>query len=244
MRTNNMQAGYDRRFRWALVIAVAPALWLVPTVARAQKKGNDEPVPFATLKAYEVQEATDLKGQNPQDPILRLANAAIVGTASGGLCTPAGQNPCAFATQAVSRIPLEFGVGPLSGDFQVMFDTMLSGLLSDLVLVAKGSVQGILDLRPLLKQNPEPMALMKGRWKSKVLDARGTFSGAFLLPFPYPPCVTRFAYLDPVAGLQCLEPTETSLGRPVTKVVATFLKTGTFDPDDKDDDDANGHGRN
>ena len=233
------------RIRWALVAVVAPGLWLAPAVSRAQNKGDD-PVPFATLKLYEVQEATDLKGGKPQDPVLRLANAALVGTASGGLCT-AGQDPCAFDTVAVSRIPLQIGVGPLTGDFQVMFDTMMNPghLLSDLVLVAKGSVAGRLDLRPLLNKTA-PMALMSGNWKSKALGVRGTFSGTFLIPFPDPTkqCASGFAYLDPTAGLQCLGPDEMSLGRPVTKVVASFLKTGPFGPGDDDDDGGDGHGRN
>jgi len=244
MRTN-MWYRSGARIRWALAAAVVPGLWLAPAVSRAQGNGGD-PEAFATLKLYEVQEATDLKGNKPEDPILRLANAALVGTASGGLCT-AGQDPCAFDTLAVSRVPLHIGVGPLTGDFQVMFDTMMNPghLLSDLVLVAKGSVHGTLDLRPLLNRTA-PMALMNGRWKSKMLDARGTFSGTFLLPFPDPSgqCATGFAYLDPGLGLQCLETTEMSLGRPVTKVVATFVKTGPFSPGDDDDDDADGHGRN
>jgi hypothetical protein len=240
MRTT-MADREGRGARWVLVAMLAPGLWLAPAASRA----DDDPVPFATIKAYEVQEATDLRG-NPQNPALRLANASIVGTASGGLCT-AGQDPCAFDTMATSRIPLLFGVGPLGGSFQVMFDTLMNPghLLSDLVLIAKGSIHGTLDLRPLLNRTA-PMALMKGQWKSKMLGVRGTFSGTFLVPFPDPTkqCATGFAYLDPAAGLQCLEPTEISLGRPVTKVVATFLKTGACGPDDEDDDfDAAGRGR-
>jgi hypothetical protein len=243
MRTKMVERE-GRGVRWALVVAAAAGLGLAPAVSHAQPRGND-PAPFATLKAYEVQEGTDLKGKNPQDPVLRLANASLVGTVSGGLCT-AGQDPCPFDTLAVSRIPLGVGVGPLNGKFQVLFDTLMNPghLLSDLVLVAKGSVQGTLDLRPLLTKTA-PMALMKGSWKSRALDARGTFSGTFLVPFPDPSrqCATGFAYLDPGAGFQCLEASEMSLGRPVTKVVATFVKTGPFDPgDDDDDDDGNGHG--
>ena len=229
--------------RWVLAVAVGLGLGLAPAASRAAGRGDD-PVPFATVKAYEVQESTDLKG-NPQDPALRLANAAIVGKASGGLCT-AGQDPCAFDTLAISKVPLQLGVGPLNGDFQVMFDTMMNPghLLSDLVLIAKGSVHGTLDLRPLLNRTA-PMALMSGRWGSRTLDARGTFSGRFLVPFPQPTrqCATGFAYLDPVAGLQCLEDSEMSLGHPVTKVVATFIKTGPFRPGDDDEDDGGGHGR-
>jgi hypothetical protein len=242
-----MPARDDRRFRWALAVAVVPALWLAPGVSHAQGRpgGDPEPTPFATLKLYEVQEATDLRDARSEDPELRLANAALVGTASGRLCT-AGQDPCAFDTLAKSRVPLKIGVGPLTGDFQVLFDTMMNPgrLLSDLVLVAKGSVQGTLDLRPILTRTA-PMALISGRWKSKALGARGTFSGTFLVPFPDPTrqCATRFAYLDPTAGLQCLEPFEMSIGRPVTKLVATFLQTGTFGPGDKGDDDEDGRGK-
>jgi hypothetical protein len=255
---SKMLAGDERRFRWALVIAVVPALWLVPAVSRAQgKQGGDPEPPFATLKLYEVQEATDLRGQ-PQAPALRLANAALVGTASGGLCT-AGQDPCPFDTLAKSRVPLQIGVGPLTGDWQAMLDDELIHpdgipLLSDLVLVANGSVTGTLDLRPLLT-GKAPIALMKGRWKSKALDARGTFSGAFLVPFPDPRAADDpkrcpgFVYLDlapvdPQNPYQCLAPTEMSLGRPLTKVVAAFLKTGPFGPGDGDGDDTDGPGRN
>lgn len=247
MRTNLMERE-GGGIRWMLAVAVAAGLGLAPAVSRAQTRaqtrGNDS-TPFATVKAYEVQEGTDLKGDNPQDPVLRLANASLVGMASGGLCT-AGQDPCPFDTLAISRIPLHFGVGPLNGNFQVLFDTMMNPghLLSDLVLVAKGSVHGTLDLRPLLNRTA-PMALMQGTWRSRALGVRGTFSGTFLVPFPDPTkqCATGFAYLDPVVGLQCLEPNETSLGRPVTKVVATFVKTGTFGPDDPDDEDGVGEAR-
>jgi hypothetical protein len=245
MRTGKFDRG-RRGLRWALVAAAVPTLWLAPSAfAQDRRGGGDHPrEPFATLTLYEVQEATDLKGPD-DDPRLRLANASLVGTASGGMCT-AGQDPCAFDTKAVSHIPLAKGYGELQGDFQVMFDTMLNPghLLSDLLLVATGSVQGTLDLRPLLG-GTQPIALMEGKWKSRQIGARGTFKGTFLVPFPDPTksCPTGYAYLDPETGLQCLMPTETSLGRPVTKVVATFYKTKFFGPDDRDEDDDGDHGR-
>lgn len=235
----------DHRFRAALVAAVAAGLSLAPAVSRAQGNRADKPEPtlFATLKLYEVQEATDLKELKPADSVLRLANAALVGTASGGLCT-AGQDPCAFDTRATSSVPLQEGVGPINGTFQALFDTMTNPghLLSDLVLVADGSVTGTLDLRPLLNRTA-PVALMSGRWASKALGVRGTFTGTFLVPFPDPTtqCATGFAYLDPSAGFQCLAPSEISLGRPVTKVVATFMKTGSFGRGDGGDGGP-GHG--
>ncbi len=243
MRTKVRQQD-GHHIRWVLAVAVGLGLGLAPAASRAAGRGED-PVPFATVKAYEVQEGTNLKTPRADDSVLRLANASLVGTASGGLCT-AGQDPCAFDTLAVSSVPLKVGVGPIHGSFQVLFDTMMNPghLLSDLVLVARGFITGQLDLRPLLNRTA-PMALMSGQWRSRTLDARGTFTGTFLVPFPDPTkqCETKFAYLDPKAGLQCLDASEVSLGRPVTKVVATFIKTGPFRPGDDDDDDDGGHGK-
>jgi hypothetical protein len=249
MRTR-MQERDGWRIRWAVVAAVATVFGLAPTASRAQGSTGDPP-PFATLKLYEVQEGTDLKPAGPE-PALRLANAALVGSASGGLCT-GGQDPCAFDTVAKSSVPFKVGVGPIHGNFQVLFDTMSSRthLLSDLVLIAKGSITGTLDLRSILNRTA-PIAPMKGQWKSKALDARGTFSGTFFVPVttvptnpgePDPCPGTHFAYFDPSTGLQCLITTEFSLGRPVTKVEASFIKTGRFRPGDDDDDRGDdGHG--
>jgi len=247
MRTGTSDRG-ARRLRWAVVAVALVGLGRAPSVFAGGGHGGgggNPPKPFATLKLYEVQEGTDLKGPN-DNPWLRLANASLVGTASGGLCT-AGQDPCAFDTRAESNVPLAKGVGELQGDFQVLFDTMLNPghLLSDLLLVATGSVKGTIDLRPLLN-GTQPLAFMSGKWESRQLDARGTFKGTFSVPFPDPTktCPTGFAYLDAdTGGLECLAATETSLGRPVTRLVATFLKTRSFGPGNGDDDDDGDHGR-
>lgn len=248
MRTGKFDGGGN--FRWAVVALVASGLWLAPAVSRAKdRRGGGDPTPFATLQLYEVLEGTDLKG-NP--PALRLANAALVGKSSGGVCT-AGQDPCDFNTLATSRVPFNTGVGPIKGDFQVLFDTMMNPghLLSDLVLKATGSIDGTLDLRPLLS-GTQALAFMNGKWKSKDIGVRGTFTGTFFVPTTTIPedaggsdlCPeTHFAYFDASGGFVCLTSDEFSLGRPVTKVVATFLKTGTIGPGDKDDD-ADEHGKN
>jgi hypothetical protein len=248
MRTHIFEG---RRNRWAVVALVAPGLWLAPAISQAEnRRGGGEPTLFATLKLYEVQEGTDFRVRG-QAPVLRLANATLVGTATGEICdatampgVPA-QDPCAFDTTALSRVPLAPGdeQGDLDGDFQLLFDAFpQQQLLSDLVLVAKGEVEGTIDLRPLLDPtNPQPIAFMEGRWMSKKLGVKGTFTGTFFVPFPDPTgtCATGYAYIDRPGGtgLVCLEPNETSLGNPVTKVIATFLKTGKMDAHDKDKHD-------
>lgn len=245
MRTRILEGG---RNRWAVVALVAPGLWLTPAVSQAQNQkrgGGGEPTLFATLRLYEVQEGTDLRVRG-QAAVLRLANATLVGTATGDICdatampgVPA-QDPCAFDTTAISRVPLDRGKGDLDGDFQLLFDAFpQQQLLSDLVLVAKGEVEGTIDLRPLLDPtNPQPIALMEGRWKSKKLGVKGTFTGTFFVPFPDATgtCATGYAYIDRPGGtgLVCVKPNEKSLGNPATKVIATFMKTGKMDAKDKD----------
>ena len=255
-----MLARNDRRLRWALVVAVVSGLWLAPATSRAQNR-RSQPTLFATLTLYEVQEGTDLEGQNP---VLRMANAALVGKATGPICAatampPApAQDPCNFDTLAVSNVPLDKGVGELKGDFELLFDSMMNPghLLSDLVLVAKGTVNAKLDLTPLLNQTGAVAFIRDGKWKSRTLGVKGTVTGTFFVPsFTVPadptqpdPCPeTHFAYVDPNGGFQCLATTEFSLDRPVTKVVATFMKTGTIGGDgdgDRDKDDADEAGRN
>jgi hypothetical protein len=242
MRARILEAG---RNRWAVVALVAPGLWLAPAVSQAQNQkrgGGDEPALFATLRLYEVQEGTDLRGREGS-PALRVANAALVGSATGAICAATSmppQDPCPFDTTAVSHVPLSKGFGELSGDFQLLFDSMPDQrLLSDLVLVANGSVQGTLDLRPILFNN-QPIATMEGTWKSKKLGVKGTFTGTFFVPVrdPAGACATGYVYVDLSSGspvFQCLEPNEMSLGNPVTKVIATFWKTGNMDAHDKDD---------
>jgi len=229
-----------RNFRWALGAAVLSGLWLAPALSWAQDAPGENAAATTlatttTLTLYEVQEGTDLK-QHTEDVVLRLANAAIVGTATGALCAATGQDPCAFDTLAKSNVPLNRGFGPLNGAFELLFDTNASGihLLSDLVQVADGRVTGTLDLRPVL--SGQPVAFMDGEWRSRTLDAQGTFTGTFLIPIADPSgtCSTGFAYLDPSSGLQCLTSSEISLTRPVTKVLATFVNTGPADPQDKE----------
>lgn len=248
MRTRKPEGG---RSRWALVALVVPGLWLSPAVSQAQNQarrgGGGDPTLYASLKLYEVQEATDLR-ERGNAAVLRLANATLVGTASGAICdatatpeTPP-QDPCAFDATAISQVPLDKGYGDLDGDFQLLFDAFPDQqLLSDLVLVADGGVEGTIDLRPILFDN-RPIATMEGKWKSRTLGVRGTFTGTFFVPVPDPTggCGTGYVYVDDTSGspvLQCLEQNEMSLGNPVTKVIATFMKTGAMGRQDRDDDD-------
>lgn len=204
-------------------------------LAGAGRRGREL---LANVTLWEVQEYLRLKAGSHEDNIaFRLANATLVGDATDGLCAGTGVAQCAMDARARSTVSLETGVGPISGAFNILVDSdPNSPLLSDLVLVATGTLSGTLDLRPvlLLKQGlpgGAPVAPAQGRWRSRELDVRGSFSGAFLVPVPAaalglhcsPEPAKDFMYFNPAGpGTGCLTDADFSLGIPVTKFVGTL----------------------
>lgn len=236
-----------------LLAVVVGTLGLLPAVVEARdRRGSPPPAEkeFATVTAWEVQEFLRLKQGGYRGNILfRLANATLVGDATDGLCPPAptGETPlpCAFDARARSSVNTKTGTGPIIGNFNILVDTdPKSPLLSDLVLFAAGSLNGTLDLRPVVLAQETggayggPVAPASGRWRSEDLDASGHFAGGFLIPVEYPGCPRGFVYLNlPVLlpgedepqqlipleladPFQCLGDGDFSLGSPVTKFVA------------------------
>jgi len=245
----------ERRRRVSVRVLVAAVALLViglPGVAAAAEQF------FAGVTLWEVQEYLRLKSGSHSDNLMfRLANATLVGDATAGLCAPVGVETCAMDARATSTVSLSTGTGPITGAFNILLDSNPnSPLLSDLVLVATGTLHGTLDLRlvSLFVESTNtpgtpppaggPVAPAQGRWRSRELDARGSFIGGFLVPVPSAPfaafggpCATGFAYLNfafsPVPGpvlpvdvapmFQCLEPSDFSLGSPVTKFVGSLF---------------------
>lgn len=111
-------------------------------------------------------------------------------------------------------------------------------MLSDLILVATGTLEGTLDLRPVIA-GTAPIAPAAGRWRSQELGAQGSFKGAFLVPVPAPlapdwvtgqplDCSSdpnkNFVYVDPTTYRPgCRADSDFSLGSPVTKFVADLM---------------------
>jgi hypothetical protein len=234
-----MKRERKRRIRWqsrGLVVALAVTVGLLPGLAAAEETF------FARITLWEVQEYLRLKASSHRDNIaFRLANATLVGDASDGLCAGTGAAECAMDARARSTVSLKTGSGPISGAFNILLDTNPgSPLLSDLSLVASGTLEGTLDLNPVLLflategAVGAPVAPAQGRWRSRELDARGSFSGAFLIPIPSaklmamfgrPDCERKFAYFNPLTAplvLDCLGDADFSLGIPVTKFVGTL----------------------
>jgi hypothetical protein len=240
----------------ALLAVVVGIVGLLSAVADAHDKKKPKPPPaerpFANVTAWEVQEFLRLKQGGYRDNIVyRLANATLVGDASGGLCPPATPGiaplPCGFDAKANSNVNTQQGTGPINGNFHVLVDSdPKSPLLSDLVLFARGTLNGTLDLRPVVLAQQTggvyggPVAPASGRWRSEDLDENGSFTGGFLIPVEYPGCPRGFAYVNvPVLmpgedepqqliprelaePFQCLADGDFSLGSPVTKFVAAL----------------------
>lgn len=196
--------------RSTAVALLAVALsWLAPAVASAE-------VPVARIVLYEVMESLELR-QTRRDAVpfsKRIADAALLGTSVVPLSpgTPFAANQSITAT-ATSRVILDptregFGTGPITGAFDLVVSRDLDNNgrqnLSDLVVVASGSLQGTLDLRPALVEQ-QPFARVSGQWALGD-DSAGRFSGLFLIPFDYPGL--GLVYLDPpelqAAGSVCL----------------------------------------
>lgn len=216
----------------AALVPVLGLLLLMPSAALAEE-------PFATVTAWEIQEFLRLRTGDDDDSVTRrVANATLVGHATGGLCVLVGQDPCAIDGRARSSVNLSTGLGPISGTFDVLFDMdTASPLLMDLVLAGTADLDGVLDLRPALLFNVNPLAsgaapvaFASGTWKSKKLHARGTFMATFLIPIPdfLAACpAVGLAYYNPLATpvvYECLGPGDFSLGAPVVKVTADLTK--------------------
>jgi hypothetical protein len=172
------------------LIAAVMALGFVPVVASAQTR----------VIAYEVMEALQLKpAKGKHDPAAiarRFAEAALLGNivvAVGPSAPFAGAtNITATATSNVNLVAgaAAFGTGPIKADFDFSTYMDLDGNhrpnLSDLVIIASGSLKGTLDLRPALAAVPSPYALVAGEWHAKGVGG-GPFVGVFLIPFePWP----------------------------------------------------------
>ncbi len=243
-------AGFTKRVVGALVGLMAVAAF-VPAVAWAQ-------VPVAQVTMYEVLEALQFKkpieveNSTPQAFARRFAEAALLGNRVVSFGDPifgASSFIGAEATSTVNIDPLSsrFGTGPIRGSFDLLTDFNGGAVehLSDLAVVARGRIDGTLDLRPALIPDrktgkPTPIAPVSGQWRLSTAQG-GQFQGAFLIAaevfgpgggnwYVQPDalnagCVSGPAI--PVGGgvsLCQLDPTEFVLGIPLTKAVLFLFR--------------------
>jgi hypothetical protein len=236
-----------KRVVGALAGLVAVAAF-VPAVAWAQ-------APVAQLTGYEVFEALQFKKPlehtTPQAFAKRFAQAALLGNSVVSFGDPVFGASSYFGAEATSNVNINpasrtFGTGPIQGTFDLLFDYNFGAVdhLSDLAVVASGTLAGTLDLRLALDPtHPQPIAPVSGKWKlTTVRGEHGQFQGAFFIPVdlttlglpglwyvqsPAGACVSKTVVaLSAEASACLLDSTEYVLGIPLTKVVLVLFSDG------------------
>jgi len=237
-----------KRVVGALAGLVAVAAF-VPAVAWAQ-------VPVAQVTMYEVLEALQfkkpIKHSDPQAFARRFAEAALLGNSVVSFGDPVFGAASYIGAEATSKVNINpgsrhFGTGPIEGTFDLLTDFNGGDVdhLSDLLVVARGKIEGTLDLRPALNPDPAqqlPIAPVSGKWKlTTVHGERGRFQGAFLIAVEALGPGGGDWYLQPDAlGASCvsgnsfpagpgvslcqLDSTEYVLGIPLTKAVLFLFR--------------------
>ncbi len=226
-----------RRVLGALLMALLfVTVLIVPGVASAQ-------APIATAVLYEVAEALKLKGPktatSPEDFKRRIAEATLLGKDVTGAPGTAFYGSGFIVAEAVSRVNVVTGIGPIRGTFDLLTDTdPTRQSLDTLAITRSGVLEGQLDLSTAR----QGYAQVRGRYRFQGRGGQeGQFQGVFLIPFqlPIPGLETQYWYLDlgPLAGtcagattlpigpggaavsLCPLTSAEYSLGIPLTKAV-------------------------
>lgn len=221
------------RLLGSLLLAAA-LVGLSPVLAYAQ-------APIAVVSLWEIQEFVRFKpADEPGEVTRRLADAALVGVAVGGICppgtatitTPIGSG-CAVGLRATSRVDLTTGTGPISGTVNILADVPATLVPDPVLVAATGSLKGTLDLGPALTFLATggaagiPTGDVTGTWRIKELKLRGTLAGLFQIPVPSGACDLGFAYVNPTGALglptvQCLGLSDFSLGVPAIKFTAVL----------------------
>lgn len=186
------------RLGWTGLLTALALLLVAPGQSVAQA-----PSFYAGVVTYEVAEHLRFKGGagEPTDFKVRLAKATLLGQVVLGAEGTDAATPFVTGTyfDAEARSFVRFtGKGPLIGTFNTLqdFDPFTMSL-STMEVTATGSLQGELDLTPLMGTPPQPFAPVSGKWR--VRHRKGPFQGVFLVPFnpvdavlaqlPVPPAV-------------------------------------------------------
>jgi hypothetical protein len=178
---------------------------------------------------YEVTEAVKV---TPKGSSFKASTATLSGDVMAGtpLC-PAwvaqqlNVATCTVIVRAIGKADDTTGVGPATGDFDVVVQDWNSADAPEIV-VMKGTITGTIDLSPaFLKQ--QPLGSISGRFSVKGLagsvmatvQAAGTFSGKFRLPFRQ---AGKPSYLLDDGSVVTAQPQEYSLGQAMVRLEVDF----------------------
>jgi hypothetical protein len=198
--------------------------------------------PVATL--YEVTEEVRLLGRaarfrRDEDPVRRLATAALMGTVPSDTRLCPNPEPCVITALATSDVDLSTGRGYVHGTFKIVIqdDNTTDGPER---VVIQGEITGDIDLS-LAFFGPDgvsrsgdetvPLGSIDGRWTAvgergtafEEVRVRGTLSGVFRLPFTIPGLDDAF-YLGEAGAVIPVQPRERSLSRPTVRLDLVFTE--------------------
>ena len=192
--------------------------------------GISAPASAVDAVLYEVTEAVKV---TPKGSSFKASTATLTGDVLAGtpLCpTWVAQQlnvaTCTIIVRAVGKADDATGVGPASGDFDIVVQDWNSADAPEIV-VMKGNLSGTIDLSPaFLKQ--QPLGSITGKFSAKGLagsvmaglKAEGTFSGKFRLPFRQ---TGRPSYLLDDGSIVLAQPQEYSLGQAMVRLEVTFV---------------------
>jgi hypothetical protein len=227
----------SRLWRTSAVAVAALAVAWAPAPASAEDS-------FAQVSAWEVQEFLKLlrlpfRGGHAEAKriVSRLADASLVGTATGPICEVAGTaSPCVIGVRAESHVSFRTFRGPFSGELTVLIENPTNPLPDSVLGVATMHLKGTLDFCPdplqvvpappggplkFMCQQSLPFGLVEGTWRSRDLDARGTLTGLFQFPVP-----AAMVLPPEYAGLCDIATRQMTFGGPVEETLTGHVYAG------------------
>ena len=191
--------------------------------------GLSAPASAVDAVLYEVTEAVKV---TTKGSAFKSSTATLTGDVAAGtpLCpTWVAQQlnvaTCTIIVRATGKADDTTGVGPATGDFDIVVQDWNSADAAELV-VMKGNISGTLDLSNAF-QKQQPLGSINGKFsavglKGSVMagvQAAGTFTGKFRLPFRQ---AGRASYLLDDGSVVAAAPQEYSLGQAMVRLEVTF----------------------
>jgi hypothetical protein len=187
----------SRLWRGSAAVVAALAFAWSPAPASAESS-------FGQVSAWEVQEFLKLRFRgrkaDAKQVVSRVADASLVGTATGAICEAAGTtSPCVIGVRADSHVSFVTFKGPFSGELTVLVENPTNPLPDSVLELASMRLNGTLDFCPdpfkvvpappgsplkVVCEVALPFGVVAGTWSSRDLDARGTLTGLFQFPVP------------------------------------------------------------
>ena len=178
---------------------------------------------------YEVTEAVKVTGRGGT---FKSSTATLTGDIAAGstlcptwLAQQLNISACAIIVRATGHADDTTGIGPASGDFDIVTQDW-NQVDPPEIVVMKGTLSGTIDLSPAFTKQ-QPLGSISGKFTANGLSngvmagvrASGTFSGTFRLPFR---AAGKPSYLMDDGSVVPAQPQELSLGQAMVRLEVSF----------------------